>query len=495
MKRRVWTATVTAVGLCRAACGSELPPLALMPPTTAAPAIVYSSDPREGDVCSVRSAGLATREVRIVRVAYHAGNGSLADVIDTTTGHRLTVAVRDLTISHPVSRPLPGGTSTSWRLVPSVPSMQPAIAVPVLPTQATAITPAVALMDRPASAPAPQTVGRANSHPEAPRFGFPADVMSDLLSRTKPTTDPRPKPPTALSGVAPTANRAQPPSAPWVIAPSSVPSPTARELPPMNTIVGPQAPHSLSGSASPLGGIGPHTEPRVVAPPSVPSPATRELRPTNIVEDPKVPSTAIQSPSQIRRLVDSEPQNPRLVTKPWDTRWVTRQPPQTKVGRPSDTVARPSESAGVTAPVMTPTRVVVAPAVPAIPVAVTGLIDPTPIHLVRALAPVPPGRMDVEIRPFVTDLTQSTQPSLRVRAATALAEGRYGWRMDIKQYLVRAAETDPMPNVRAHCIGLLSRLGYHESGYLKYLAECRESGLSEVAAAARIALERLTPRG
>jgi hypothetical protein len=106
----------------------------------------------------------------------------------------------------------------------------------------------------------------------------------------------------------------------------------------------------------------------------------------------------------------------------------------------------------------------------------------------------PEVRMAREIAPWVADLTHAIRPTVRMDAATALAEGRYGWRDEVKAYLARTAKSDPAAVVRAHCISLLSTLGYAELDYRNFLASCATDRSADVRVAATIALARLEPR-
>jgi hypothetical protein len=99
-----------------------------------------------------------------------------------------------------------------------------------------------------------------------------------------------------------------------------------------------------------------------------------------------------------------------------------------------------------------------------------------------------------ETKQHVYDLYTAVRPSLREGAATALAEGRFASRPEVKQVLAKAALADPAPAVRAHCIRLLSALGYHDPEYVEYLRACERGGNAAVRVAAMIALTRLAPR-
>lgn len=196
-----------------------------------------------------------------------------------------------------------------------------------------------------------------------------------------------------------------------------------------------------------------------------PTPATRDLKPVGLATQTVAPTRPdFPRPSQVRQLAPE-------ASRP--------------VARTTDLPVRLASAAPVRVSAPQPVSVVPAAA---------RITDPVPIHLVRALAPLPANQMDVEIGPYIAELAEAPRPSVRERAATALAEGRYGWRPEVKQHLIRAAQQDPAPSVRAHCIRLLSRLGYHETRYLHYLMGCSDAGQPEVNAAARAALDRLAVR-
>jgi hypothetical protein len=103
-------------------------------------------------------------------------------------------------------------------------------------------------------------------------------------------------------------------------------------------------------------------------------------------------------------------------------------------------------------------------------------------------------RMRRETAPWVLDLTRAVRPSVRMDAATALAEGRYGWHDEVKGYLLNAAANDPAGVVRAHCISLLTQLGYATTEYRTFLASCAADRNPDVRVAASIGLAKIEPR-
>ncbi|MGL6073084.1 MAG: HEAT repeat domain-containing protein [Fimbriiglobus sp.] len=171
--------------------------------------------------------------------------------------------------------------------------------------------------------------------------------------------------------------------------------------------------------------------------------------------------------------------------------------------KPSIAIAAvPAPTATPSAPVSTPAPVTTATTPPAIPTTSVvqanvpsqwkPLPEPAPVSIIpTGLYEQAPVQMVEEIQPYVNDLATALRPSLRERAASALAEGRYGSRPEVKATLARAAFADPAPSVRAHCIKQLSKLGYHEASYLNFLAACAESKDTDVKQAATTALAKL----
>ncbi len=122
------------------------------------------------------------------------------------------------------------------------------------------------------------------------------------------------------------------------------------------------------------------------------------------------------------------------------------------------------------------------------------VVDPVPLSAAPGPAAPPGDPMADETGPYLRDLFEALRPTVRERAATALAECRYGSRPEVKAQLAKAAAEDPCPDVRAHCVGLLAKLGYHEPRYLDDLAAWAESGPPALRQAARDALAKLAPK-
>ncbi len=103
-------------------------------------------------------------------------------------------------------------------------------------------------------------------------------------------------------------------------------------------------------------------------------------------------------------------------------------------------------------------------------------------------------QMFEETKGYIHELSTAIRPTLRQDAATGLAEGRFGWRPEVKQVLARAAAADPAPSVRAHCIALLSKLGYTDPGYVDFLRASTDSSNPLMKTASAEALRKLQPR-
>jgi hypothetical protein len=117
-----------------------------------------------------------------------------------------------------------------------------------------------------------------------------------------------------------------------------------------------------------------------------------------------------------------------------------------------------------------------------------------------AAAPMPAGpmkpseQMRAELEPCVEALTGHARPSARMDAATALADGRYAGRKEVKQVLATAAAGDPAGVVRAHCIGCLSKLGHADPDHVRKLHAWSADKDPTVRQAAQAALAKLAPK-
>lgn len=102
--------------------------------------------------------------------------------------------------------------------------------------------------------------------------------------------------------------------------------------------------------------------------------------------------------------------------------------------------------------------------------------------------------MQAETKDYIYDLATAIRPSQREYAASGLAACRFASRPEVKNVLARTAISDPAPSVRAHCVLLLSRLGYHDPEYIDYLKTCEKSDHPMLRVAANFALGRLSPK-
>jgi hypothetical protein len=236
----------------------------------------------------------------------------------------------------------------------------------------------------------------------------------------------------------------------------------------------PTTPPAIGGSSAAVPASGPYspfTKPRY---------APKDDRPAS-------PAVAVSSPAVV-----PPPQLPLALPEP-----LARERPLPPPAEPPTLVAfRPPPRVEVSVePAVPAVAVVRAVAPPASPIRQAALlVDPVPLSAAPGPA-VPAGDpMADETGPYLRDLFEALRPSVRERAATALAECRYGSRPEVKAQLAKAAAEDPCPDVRAHCVGLLAKLGYHESRYLDDLAAWAESGPPAVQQAARAALAKLAPK-
>lgn len=128
---------------------------------------------------------------------------------------------------------------------------------------------------------------------------------------------------------------------------------------------------------------------------------------------------------------------------------------------------------------------------PTVPVYTTvpTLMPPVPPHATPY--PSVAAAVQADTQAFADDLANALRPSVRETAATGLAEGRHGWRPEIKQLLANAAMNDPAVSVQVRCVTLLATLGYHEPGYVEFLEAAAGTAPDRLRRAARAALARL----
>ena len=120
---------------------------------------------------------------------------------------------------------------------------------------------------------------------------------------------------------------------------------------------------------------------------------------------------------------------------------------------------------------------------------------PTQLSGIRPLSRSGMAQMRHEIGPMLHDMAHAQQPSLRQRAVSIVAYGRFGWRPEVQQAIAEVAIHDPASEVRAFCIATLSDLGYDDADYLTHLAAWAESPTTDaVQQTAYSAYDKLTPR-
>jgi len=420
------------------------------------------AEPRIGEVMTFRTAGQPERRVRVVNVVGTAETDGLADVQDLGTGAKYSVPLKVVAMMARGSTTEPADAPAAKPTSPSAASGSASGLPGVAQTLPTA--PPTGANGWPKSSPTPKTPAAAPS----------------ALWRSGEARAALPPPTNVRSLMRPDTPPAEPSRVP-VVAAKFAPT---QSPPPTFTL--PQRPKMESRAVA---YAAPAARPVVTAEPSTPAPPTvvaaSEYRPAVASQPTEIrpPTGPIAAPEYVVvPVLEYTAEAPAPVALP--DRFGP--PPVTPLAEPQFTAAPP---------VAAPTPVPVTPPAPPAPL-------PTPVVAASRVAPpadpVPvagiPAQMLDEVQPLVNDLFQALRPSLRERAATGLAEGRYGSRPEVKATLAQAALTDPAPTVRAHCIAQLARLGYHEPSYLGYLDACAESGHAVVKQAAAAAIAKLASR-
>ncbi len=485
-------------------------------PAPVAPQVeTATAGPQVGDVLTFRTAGQPERRVRIQRVVGTPDADGLADVQDLGTGARYSIPLKVVGMMARASvpeTPSPGTIPVAPSLKPGSASALPGLAqtLPNAPPATNengwprAATPTAAAATKPRF---PTTASRSAD----PRSALPAPTNVRSLMKADPVAPP------------PGVRTAPPVYAAAVTAPAPVPAFTLAQR---------------SKSDAPVAAVRPAPAP--VYPPvlTVESPAAAEASEATVAFRGVPPSVAVElDESPIVAVAASQPDPVApVIAAPAAVvpEATTVRAPQATIAPPDYVVVPvleyappPQPAPVVVAPTPAPTAVVVAPPDAYGPPPVTPLAEPKvavvaqpvaapvappapaplppPVELASRVVPaapvaepVPspavPTQMLDEVQPFVNELFQALRPSLRERAATGLADGRYGSRPEVKATLARAALTDPAPDVRAHCIAQLAKLGYYEASYLAYLDACAASGHATVKQAAVAALTKLASR-
>jgi len=447
MKRRLWCGTI--VGLMWFGI-QGLP--AQNPTSAVVPAVVPAAAfPREGDQLTFRTAGQPERRVRVLRIVGTVEDG-LADVQDVSSKANYSIPLKILVqMAKSASATAPGSVSAAGPTIP------PLVVTPIPNAQANGwpkpTSPSLPLRDA--------AIVRSNGL----RSPLPTPTAARaLMQDTLPVAFAPPTQPPAPAAL-PIPQPPVPTTVPPNVASADPPSPTVSD----DVFFRPAAAQAIAPPALPEG----WTKPTPIA---VQTPTPIGLPPTQPSYSTVMPPTTVIAA-------------PGYVTVPvYDFGAL---PPVPTV------VAAPEATASVTVPTTVPP---VPPrlAPPTVIVQTSSASQRTPsigIELIPAevLAGFP-AAMAEELQPYLTDLSRALRPSVRERAAGGLADGRYGSRPEVKAVLARAALLDPASNVRAHCIRLLSKLGYHESSYLDYLDACSESADALVKQAAVDAVAKLRVR-
>jgi len=471
MKRRYWCGTIVtgltwlgSQGLPAQAPASRPAPVPVAVPATTSSA---AGVPKEGDLLTFRTAGQPERRVRVIRISGTIDDG-LADVQDLSSNAKYSIPLRVL-------------SSMAKTATTTAPGSVPAI-VPKTPPLVVTPNPSAAPLTRP-NVPPRNDARMALPSPTAARA---------LMNDTKQVAYSAPTPPPAPA-VPP------PHQLPALPIPQAPPNPA--DAPP-TTPMPPAAPTSTDDVFFRPAGL-----PTVVPQPdAAQAPPEAWSKPTPIAAPPAAPM-----------VVAAPPVPTGIGLPPTQPAFSTVKPPVVNInapeyipvpvydysGAPAKAVAQPTPQAAPVTPVPmvapVPTPIVAQQPLPA---AVPQAIVQTSLSLSSSASAQPelitadvlarmPAQMAEELQPYLIDLSRALRPSLRQRAASGLADGRYGSRPEVKAVLARAALLDPAPAVKAHCIHLLSKLGYHESSYLDYLDSCAESAEATVKQAAVDAVAKL----
>jgi hypothetical protein len=236
--------------------------------------------------------------------------------------------------------------------------------------------------------------------------------------------------------------------------------------------------------------IGGKTDAVVTTTPMVPP-----VKSSNLAADMKAPPTALVPKAKPRTadpLLNGGTKGPAAMTAA-----ATPKAPAPKAPAPATASTMAKAPAPKPLPATMPSAIAAKPAAPTPATVPTGTVPMAgdAIHVVLPVNYVPAEfRMKEETAGAVATLQQSARPTLRQDAATALAEGRFGARPEIKSILAGAAMHDPAAVVRAHCVTCLSRLGYAEPSYVAFLRQGTVDADPAVKAATAEALAKLEPR-
>ena len=499
-----------------------------------------SAGVRAGEILVVRSAGQPVRRLKVVNVSTIPGGPTLVDVEDTESSARYTIPLQALGMA----KREPTDTSPVLAAAPTPPPTPTPAALPVSPPPSTPRTlpPAKTVAARPGprlprSLPRPMpgvapTRGeyrQASAKPPTAEYRTP---YAPAAQARRPVATPVPV--KAQASIPPAAPAW---TAPPAATPTSTPSPTTlatglpRQFqqhplaaatpgggwPRMSAPTNQAWPQRTTWNAIPNG-----TTTAVVATPAtdehplaawhkasakpVPAAPTEPRANPVLARAEPLPTTdePIPLPSDLIRKLKFDP-------SPAPTKAAiaaARLPVKSPNPMPASATApmAPPSLVAMNPPVaMTPTPTESRPATSASAAALAARDMPAPedVRQVSLSSParnevwtaIPmDARMTAEVGPWMQELKTALRPSVRETAASALVNGRYASRPAVKAALAAAAMADPASSVRAHCVRLLSRLGYHDADYVTYLRSAAGTESADVQAAARLALVRLTPR-
>ncbi len=531
MTRWLMHATAVTAGWTGLAAAQPLSPAALANAPTTPASAVRGAAPEDVVVLLMRTTGQPDRKLKVMNRSTFDNGDVLVDVRDEATGQQFTLPGQ-------MADRLPRAGAATPSADPPRPGHFPPPPVP---------TPPVATMP-PASATVPVPEPQIPVPPPPTATPTPAQTggVQWQAIRTAPPTVPVPSPSVATPAPASAAPVIPPVAAPPAPGLKTIPSPVA--VPPSQWKV-------IPGPGVPPAPAGPNDRWKVIPPPSpTPNPpgdddgiTVRGQMPSSLGGRP----TSFQSstgtaakPQPLRDAAGTLPPAekllpravPQLVVPPPSRLPPTPTPPP-PLTRPPAAVPQPRVTQPVPPPPPARPPVAVGPKIPdtlppALPVVESPkppprfVPTPTPIAspgFARAVGPRPEApvfaaearvesvptvvveRADggdylgqlvrAEMRPMENDLNTALRPSVRMTAASNLADMRYAARPEVKAVLVRSAMTDPAAQVRTECVRALTQLGYSDPEYLTFLqATAGGDAADALRLAAADALRQLRPR-
>jgi hypothetical protein len=503
-RRRVWAAVVAASVTVGAAAGRGEEP------------------PKVGSTITLPIDGKTERQFKVLTSEKQPDGTYLSELKDVKTGETLTLMTR------PGDEPAKGKGAGGD---PAAPKAKPPT-TPVMPDppkdkdkdKHPILGRLFGDKDKPATAASTGSAAGGTAKPDAPTepakkpglfgrlFGkkpadpaMPAATVGPVVKPSSPTPPPvLPVPPGGLSG-----GKAQFPtpatpfpntspggtSEPPRVMPAR-PQPVAPPVPPFPAPEGTARPAVAAPPEAPVPYVAPPVPPLTpAAPVPVPSPAPA---PPPIAVPAPAPVPPIATPPLPAPIPAPAPPAGGVELPPIPLPPIPAPPANVSAAKPPETVvptgyspARPAPAADAPPSVAVPFPTV-GSAAPAPPVRTPAA---RPIQIAVPVGYVPPQvAYDRDVEPFAIALQTMTEPSARLTAARALADGRHRSTEGVKSVLFRAAQLDPCGEVRAACVTHLCDLGYYTPQFMSHIMTACNDADPLVRDAAKTACEKMIRR-